>query len=581
MWRRAPLGFLAGCWLSQAAARKDADHCTGFAVGPKAAVDGASMVGQTDDGEGGPGTSILFVPAAQHMPGSVRPVIDQETRQQIGEIPQVPYTFAYSYGAYGIMNEHKVAIGESTCSSRIVAKSLANNGTALFSNEELSRIALERCTTARCAVLMMGDMAVNHGGFYGEDSEVNTGGEALMVADPTEAWVFHILADPSGESAIWAAQRVPDDHVAFVPNTYVIREMELTSSDFLLSLNAHTIARKFGWWSGTDDSKFNFAGAFSLGEYANPYYSARRMWRAYSLLAPSLGLGPQPEITDLDAGYPFSIKPDKLLAPQDIFKVLRDYLEGTAFSLVEGPAAGPFNSPLRLADGDAAKKVPTGAWERPISIYRADYAVVSVCYPTGHGIVWVAPHTAHASVFAPVWTSAATEVPRQYQVERSKGVDRQSLFWAASAVSNWAYGTMFSKAILDIRAAQESLEPKAKAFAESLRLSDETGPAQSRRLADHAVEVLGAWWDLFFDLMGKYNDGYVVTYDGKGGFTSTAVGYPEWYLKAVGFDHAVPAPNSSFARLAQRMGDAAAVMAKIDAARKKPSSLASGFTTVI
>merc|ERR1719197_1807416 len=98
----------------------------------------------------------------------MRDITDQDTLKKIGEIPQVNHTYAYSYLSYGVMNEHKLAFGESTCSGRFWAASLAHNGTALFSNSELSKIALERCTTARCAIKLMGDMAVNHGGFYGE-----------------------------------------------------------------------------------------------------------------------------------------------------------------------------------------------------------------------------------------------------------------------------------------------------------------------------------------------------------------------------------------------------------------------------
>ena len=47
----------------------------------------------------------------------------------------------------------------------------------------------------------MGSLAVAHG-FYGADGGA---GEVLMVGDTEEAFVFHILSDPTGSSAIWAA----------------------------------------------------------------------------------------------------------------------------------------------------------------------------------------------------------------------------------------------------------------------------------------------------------------------------------------------------------------------------------------
>merc|ERR1719325_245483 len=476
------------------------------------------------------------------------------------------------------MNEHKLAFGESTCSARIVASSLAHNGTALFSNSELTHIALERCSSARCAIALMGDLAVNQGGFYGESNDVNTGGEALLVADPAEAWVFHILADPTGKSAIWAAQRVPDDHVSWVPNTFVIREMDLSSDAFMLSPNAAVVAKEFGWWDGK--SRFNFARAFSLGEYSNPHYSSRRLWRAFDLLAPSLRLDPSLEITDVDGAYPFSVKPDRLLSTSDIFQVFRDYYEGTPFSLVgDTPAAGPFNSPLRVAAGDSEAKVPTGGWERPISIYRTDYAVLSACHPEGHGLVWLAPHTPHASVFTPAWTSASTMVARQYVVNNKLSVDRESLFWAVRAVSNWAFGSMFSRAILDIRAAQNELELKSQALAATLRYAQ--AAEHNDQLETFASKVHGAWWDLFWSLVGKYNDGFVVTHGEDGAVSSAAVGYPAWWLKAVSFDKTLDAPSSSFDDLKRRMSVAAAQMKKIDAARKRPAMAVQQTTDLV
>lgn len=50
-------------------------------------------------------------------------------------------------------------------------------------------------------------------GFYGAGSGTEGSSESLMVNDPNEAFIFHILPDDSGKSAIWVAARVPDDEV--------------------------------------------------------------------------------------------------------------------------------------------------------------------------------------------------------------------------------------------------------------------------------------------------------------------------------------------------------------------------------
>ena len=128
------------------------------------------------------------------------------------------HTYALLEAGYGIMNEHQVAIGESTCAARFWSAPVTAGGKALLEVRQLSQIALERTTTARDAIKLMGSLAEKYG-FYaadwsGGDASKGEGGEALTVVDKKEAWIFHILADDTGSSAIWAAQRVPDDHVS-------------------------------------------------------------------------------------------------------------------------------------------------------------------------------------------------------------------------------------------------------------------------------------------------------------------------------------------------------------------------------
>lgn len=135
-----------------------------------------------------------------------------------GFIPQVPHTYAIMEGLYGMMNEHQLAIGESTCAARFTSKPTIAGGQARIELREMTKIALERTTTARECIQLMGDLAVEYG-FYGADwsggdGSMGEGGETLTVIDKTEAWVFHVSADDLGVSAVWVAQRVPDDHVS-------------------------------------------------------------------------------------------------------------------------------------------------------------------------------------------------------------------------------------------------------------------------------------------------------------------------------------------------------------------------------
>ena len=65
-----------------------------------------------------------------------------------------------------------------------------------------------------------------------------------------QVWVFHVMTGENNASAVWAAQRVPDDGLLAAPNTFVIRELDLHDHDnYMASPNVEGLALKMGWWS--------------------------------------------------------------------------------------------------------------------------------------------------------------------------------------------------------------------------------------------------------------------------------------------------------------------------------------------
>ena len=98
--------------------------CTVIAVGKKASKDGSVIISHTD---AGPDCRVHVVPGQKFPKNAQAPVfwgmVDLgrplgDYGEIIGHIPQVSQTFSYFQTAYPQMNEHQLAIGESTTSQR-------------------------------------------------------------------------------------------------------------------------------------------------------------------------------------------------------------------------------------------------------------------------------------------------------------------------------------------------------------------------------------------------------------------------------------------------------------------------------
>jgi dipeptidase len=311
--------------------RKDIEHdegCTSITVGILATTDGSVIVCHTCDGNYR--TWLNIVPHQTHPEGAVRQIYwgnlhtesltDMRGKILKGEILQVAETYSYMNVAYPCMNEKQLAFGETT----IMGKAELRNDEGLFLIEELQAIALERCTTAREAIRLMGDLATRYG--YGD------WGECLTVADTKEVWQFEIFGSGSVDiGAVWAAQRIPDDHVGVSANIPRISEIDPDDEDnFMASSNVFSLAEEMGWWDPNSGEPFKFWKA-----YGGKRPFSMREFFILSSFAPSLKLTMEAE------ELPFTVKPEAKVSVKDIMAMYRQTYEGTEYDVTKNLMVPP------------------------------------------------------------------------------------------------------------------------------------------------------------------------------------------------------------------------------------------------
>lgn len=553
-----------------------AHGCTTIIVGKKASADGSVMCTHSNDGEGFQDPRLVHIPAADFPKGAMRPIFfapesfpryvgtargdipayavsgNQTAMKPIGHIPQISHTYGYFEETYGAMNEHQLGIGESTCSGVFGTKPLGQGGKAMMSVDTLTQLAMERTKSSRDAVQLMGSLAETYG-FYGAGSFEGSA-ESLLVTDPNEGWIFHILPDDTGTSAIWAAQRVPDDHIGVVANAFMIREVNFSDTrHFLGSASVHAVAQKKGWWKPSD-GLLDFTKVYSDGEYAHKFYSGRRVWGVYNLLAPAKKFSPDYGEWRASRPYPATATPDKKVSVADLAAAMRSYYEGTAFDQTVGLASGAWGTPDHVAGGSAGGKVK-GNWERTIGLYRTSdsYIVQSRSWlpdATG-GVLWWGPHAAPYTVYVP-FLSGARALP-DATLGHPAMLNKSSLFWGVRYLANIAQ-LKRNRMIVEIAQLQKSVheralgllaEVEAKAEAEALvggdsRMADRVASVLERASGHLATEVVTKLWALTDHLMFKYADGYVTTVSADGALHVGSEPYPDEWLKAVGFADGPP-----------------------------------------
>lgn len=420
------------------------DGCTSITVGKKASADGSVITSHTDDSHR-TRSWMDVIPASRHSRDETvnmykRVACDSFKMPTykhipIGRIPQVKETFQFLNTAYPSMNQYQLGIGESTFGGREELQS----DEGLIDCQRLCRLMLERCKTAREAIQVAGELTSEYGW--------NDYGECLTIADKNEVWHFEIVGPGKGKiGSVWAARRVPDDHIAVNANASTIREIDLSDSEhFMASHNIYSVAREHGWW--IEGEPFSFCYTYAP-DSRKSLAARRREWRVFDLLAPSLGLDPNSE------NYPFSVKPDRLVSLADLRMVFSDYYEGTPFDMTknmvvtdeEGKSViSPLANPFLPYDMNKLFRI-NGGWgwlgERTIARWYTMYATIIQCrnwLPDEiGGVVWLAQDNVATSIYIPIYCSA-TDLPDSYKTPgRPNGYTTESAWWAFNRLGTLA-----------------------------------------------------------------------------------------------------------------------------------------------
>jgi dipeptidase len=491
------------------------DTCTDIIVGKNASVDGSVITSHTGCC---PECRVHVVPAQSHKKGAVAPVYYglqdvekplHEYGKVIGTIPQVEKTYKYFHTGYPHINEHQLAIGESTLSQREELKVDITSGKQIMTIEQAMLFALQRCKKAREAIALITSLVEK----YGFLPSCGPESEALCIADTDEAWVLEVFSvgkdwDPeSGElGAIWAAQRVPDDHVAIVPNWSIIKEIDLSKSDyFMASENYMKVAVDHGWYDPKGSKPFIWQEVYAPMPRE---WATSRFWLFFHTFAPKYREWPDKKLDTPFKGYdayhqyleplttyPFSVKPEKKLSVQDVIAFQRSVFEGTIYDMTAdtdwmvpdgqgGMKKSPLATPFPTRD---MRELLDITWRRMVS--RGGYGMVAQLrgwLPAEiGGIYWFYLDNQHVSTYVPIYTGAE-EISPLYKTYDPNRFSEESARWAIDFVDNLLY-LRWQHAIKDLRTVRDPLESD---FFSKIAATDEEALNLYKKNPDSAKKYL-------------------------------------------------------------------------------------------
>lgn len=247
------------------------DKSIAFYVGGDLTEDGHPMLG----GFGHEPSShwVEIVPAQEHPEDAtitVGATEDADLPGELTEIPQADQTYRYITSNYsefagfptpltnGGLNEKNVAARDVWSDSREELVEMTPDGQTGPQYSDLSRIAMERASTAEEAVTILGDLIDEHG-------YTTYGGNSHLFADENEGWVFVEFA---GGEGLWAAERLGSDEIRVSYPGYIqefpVEAVDGEHADYRGSENLVDFAESEGWYDPASDDTFNLQEVYGV-----------------------------------------------------------------------------------------------------------------------------------------------------------------------------------------------------------------------------------------------------------------------------------------------------------------------------
>lgn len=541
-----------------AGASTTASACTNFLLTKSTTKDGSTMVTYSADSHVLYG-ELYHWPAGTWPAGTMLDVYDWDSGKFMGKIPQAAQTF----NVVGNMNEHQLAIAETTFGGR---SELHHQEGAIIDYGSLIYITLQRAKTAREAIAVMTDLVAK----YGYASE----GESFSISDPNEVWIMEMIGKGEGEKgAVWVARMIPDGYVCAHANqaritTFPLEGRTSISSDNMKKLynpdvttvyskDVISFAKQKGFYpQDGKNADFSFSDSYAPVDFSGARACEIRVWAFFNAINSDMaqyweyakGTGIKRDAKGYATNrMPLWVKPNRKVDVLEVMDFMRDHLEGTELDMSKDPGAGPYECPYRWRpmtfEVDGKKYVH----ERATATQQTGFTFVSQSrswLPDAiGGILWFGVDDAASTVYFPMYT-CSTKVPYAFAVGNGSMMEftNKAAFWVFNQVTNFAY-TRYNVIHPDIRKKQKALETQYLTF---VQMTDAGASGMLAQNPQATVEFLtefscntgnqlvDTWRDFYGYLFARYMDGNIKTaVPGEKNPKVEQPALPEWYLRTI------------------------------------------------